>query len=213
LSEATVAALVAAHSAVLTGGKRPQLRVSGHRSRPRERILDAADNLFSEDGVTGTGVDALIDGADVAKATFYRHFPSKDALIVAWLEDARTRWFDGVRAEAESRATTPKGVIPEFFDAVARWLEAGDYVGCPYLNTALEISDPEHPAMPAIQHRLAEIERWLIDRAGDAGHPAPRRVGLQLHALLAGAIALGVAGRTAIPARAARDAAANLLRP
>jgi AcrR family transcriptional regulator len=205
-----IARIVAAHEATLAGGRLQPTGRIGRPSSPRERIMAAAALLFAEAGLARTGVDTLIGAADVAKATFYRHFPSKDALVVAWLNDPGTRWFDRVRVEAELGVATPDEVLPRFFEAVAKWLESGDFVGCPYLNTALELSDPAHPASRPIRDHLAEIRQWLVDRAAAVGAPDPVRVGAELHALVAGAISLGVAERTSAPVFAARDAAVRL---
>src|SRR6185295_3875081 len=136
---------------------------------PRERILDAASRLFTRQGIGRTGVDSLIATAGVAKATFYRHFPSKEDLILAWLRDSRTRWFHRVRAIAEANATTPAERVPRLFEAAAEWLEAGDYRGCPYLNTAVELVDPNRPPGHALRDYLAEIGAYLEEQAKLAG--------------------------------------------
>lgn len=206
-----LAELVAVHSAAVVGGRLGPNEAVGTPTTPRERVLAAASLLFAENGVTRTGVDTLIEAAVVAKATFYRHFPSKDALVVAWLEDPRTRWFDSVRAQAESQATAPGDVIPLLFDGVAEWLEAGDFVGCPYLNTAIEVSGTGHPASETSRSYLAEIEQYLTETLAEAGHPHAAQLGPELHALLAGAISLGVANRTSAHVLAARDAATSLI--
>src|ERR1700694_4431274 len=73
---------------------------------PRDRILAAASALFARNGIRAVGVDAIIAAAGVAKASFYRHFRSKDDLVVAWLRDGRARWLDRVRAESARRATS-----------------------------------------------------------------------------------------------------------
>jgi AcrR family transcriptional regulator len=210
-SASTIAAILSAHQAALVGGRLQESPRTGRAPTPRERILMAAAMLFAENGTGPTGVDTLIEAAGVAKATFYRHFPSKDALIVAWLQDPRTRWFDRVRTRAEARASTPIDVIPSLFEAVAEWLEADDYLGCPYLNTAVEISDPRHPASQTIRTYLAEIGAYLEEGAAAAGHPNPAELGSELHALLAGSISLAVANRTSGHALAARDAAIQLI--
>jgi AcrR family transcriptional regulator len=179
---------------------------------PRERILQAASELFPRRGIGATGVDTLIQVAGVAKATFYRHFPSKDDLVGAWLLDARTRWFDRVRVEAEEAADSPDDLIPTLFDAVLRWVEAGDYRGCPYLNAAVEIVEPADPARQVVRDYLLEIEDYLRQALLSVGHPAPQSLAAELHTLLAGGISLSVAHRRAAPMLAARDAAIGLLR-
>lgn len=209
-SGSTITQVLEAHQAAVIGGKLKPTP-SGRATTPRDRILAAASLLFAENGITRTGVDTLIEAAGVAKATFYRHFPTKGALVLAWLQDPRTRWFDRVRAHAEASATKPRGQILAFFEAVADWLETDDFTGCPYLNTALEISNPADPVAQAISDYLAEVERYLGDLASAAGRRDAARRGTELHALVAGAISLGVATRSTVPALAARDAAARLL--
>ena len=190
-------------------GQRRPLFIRG--PRPRDRILAAASRLFAEVGVRATGVDSLIDTAGVAKATFYRHFPSKDDLIVAWLEDEQTWWFDQMRAQVEARTSKPGEIVPELFGAVIAWLEAGDYRGCPYLNTSVEFPDSTHRAVPVVRSHLREIERYLQETVSAAGHDDADRLGTELQTLLAGSISLGVAHRTNTFAVAARDAAMRLL--
>jgi AcrR family transcriptional regulator len=177
----------------------------------RSRILAAASQLFETNGVRATGVDALIETADVAKATFYRHFASKDDLIVAWLQDPHTRWFDRMRAEVALRTSSPEEVVPALFVAIGDWLEAGDYRGCPYLNTAVEFPDATHRALPVARTYLREIERFLQQTLAAAGYQRPAELGTQLQTMLAGSIALGVAHQTGAFIAAAGDAAAKLL--
>lgn len=203
--------VVPLHQAALLEGNFHLSPSEVHAGGPRNRIMDAAGVLFAEHGTAQTGVDALIDGAGVAKATFYRHFPSKDALIAAWLQDPRTRWFDRVRTQVEAESAEPDDVIPLLFDAIADWLEGGDFVGCAYLNTSVEISDPGHPASGLVRAYLAEIGAYLEACVAATGHEDAAGLAQEVHALLAGAIALGVANRTSSFVMAARDAAVQLL--
>jgi AcrR family transcriptional regulator len=206
-----IAAILPLHQAALVGRRLQLARRNGSATGPWDRIMAAAGVLFAENGINRTGVDTLIEAAGVAKATFYRHFPSKDALILAWLRNPHTRWFDRVRMVAEARAATPGERIPRIFEAVADWMETEDFVGCPYLNTSVEISDPSHPARGAVRDYLAEIGDYLEECVAAAGHQDAPRLGREVHALLAGSIALGVANRTSSFVGAARDAAIELL--
>ncbi|TME30266.1 MAG: TetR family transcriptional regulator [Chloroflexi bacterium] len=206
-----IAEVLAAHRAALVGGRLQ--RTNGRHTPPssRDRILSAASRLFADGGVRATGVDTLIASAGVAKATFYRHFPSKDDLIVAWLEDSRTRWFERVRATAEAKAATPHEVIPAFFEALADWLEAGDFKGCPYLNTAIELGDPDHRATPVVRAYLSEIRGYLAEMLSAAGYRDAADLASDLQMLVAGSTSLGVAHRSSSFATSAGDASARLL--
>jgi AcrR family transcriptional regulator len=208
-SAAAIVRILAAHPIAIVDG-RLLPRVSSPMS-PRDRILLAASELFSRQGIGPTGVDTLIKSAGVAKATFYRHFPSKADLIVAWLQDDRTRWFDSVRRIAEGQAHSRGELIPALFDAVAEWLEAGDFRGCPFLNTAAEVVDPAHPARPIVHDYLLEIQGHLREILAAEGQRDAAVLAPQLQAMLAGGISLAVAHRSAAPILAARDATVRWL--
>jgi AcrR family transcriptional regulator len=210
-SASRITQILGAHQGALVGRTLQPTPGSGLGSSPRDRILAAAALLFAENGVARTGVDTLIEAADVAKATFYRQFPSKEALVVAWLQDDRTRWFARVRAEAEAHATGPDDVIHHVFDAVAEWLEGEDFIGCSYLNTAVETPNPANPVSQVIRDYLAEIERDLRDLVAATGHAEPLRIAKELQVLLSGSIMLGVSNRTTAHVLTARDVAARLL--
>ena len=211
-SASRIAAVAAVHESVFVGGRlQRSSRIAGVAG-PRGRILESAGRLFGNVGVRAAGVDALIAESGVAKATFYRYFRSKDELIVAWLDDPRTRWFERVLDQAEERAASPGEVAPRFFEVLAGWLEAGDYRGCPYLNTAIELRDPSHPAMAIIQRFLREVADGLSRVAAAAGAREPDRVGSELQALAAGSISLGVAHRSSAFLLAASRTAADILR-
>jgi AcrR family transcriptional regulator len=208
-SAGPIVRILGAHPVAIVDG-RLLPRVSAPMS-PRDRILLAASELFSRQGIGPTGVDSLIKSAGVAKATFYRHFPSKADLIVAWLLDGRSRWFEPVRRRAEARAHSPRELIPSLFEATAEWLEAGDFRGCPFLNTAAEIVDPDHAARPIVRDYLLEIQAGLRGALASAGHDDAAALAPQLQAMLAGGISLAVAHRSTDPMLAARDAAARWL--
>ena len=181
------------------------------RASARNRLLTAASRLFHEVGIQATGVDSIIAAAGVAKATFYRHFPSKDDLVVAWLRDPRTRWFDRPSIRSPRTRPTATETIPLFFQALADWLEAEGYRGCPYLNTASEITNPAHPARQIIRDYLRTSRTtspvWPTWPGPSGSGPARE----QLQTLTAGAISLAVARRNGDSVQAARRAALEVL--
>ena len=137
----------------------------------RERILAAAAELFYRDGILATGVDALIERANVAKATFYRHFPSKDLLVLAWLRGSEARWNDWVVPEVERRTGSPLERLIVFWDVLGDWIEEHDFVGCAFLNALAEIRDAHAPARREIEAFVHEVEAYLAGTAEAAGLP------------------------------------------
>jgi AcrR family transcriptional regulator len=205
-----IADVLGVHTGAVVGGVGRTSRAP-ERESARERLLTAASQLFHDVGIQAAGVDALIAAADVAKATFYRHFPSKDDLVVAWLRDPRARWFDDIRAQVDEHEEPPTEAIPRLFDAVAEWLESTDYRGCPYLNTSVEVTDPTHPARRVVTDYLQEVEDYLSGMVEAGGYQEPRELGAELQTILAGSISLAMARRSRASAFRARDVALALL--
>src|SRR5918996_2892033 len=117
---AVIADMLDVHPYALVEGR---LRRRTTRRQPRDRILSTAARLFHRHGIAATGIDRVIAEAGVAKATLYRPYRSKEDLVLAWIRDPATRWFDRVFQRAERTAPSPAKVIPGVFDAVADWLE------------------------------------------------------------------------------------------
>src|ERR687895_2973346 len=120
---------------------------------PRERVLDTAYELFSRRGIRAVGIDEVVVRAGVAKATLYRHFPSKDHLVVAFLERREERWTRGwVEQEALRRASNPEDQLLAIFDAFDEWFRREDFEACSFINVLPEVG-PRHPAGSAcVQH-------------------------------------------------------------
>ena len=128
---------------------------SDKTSDPRERILKVADQLFYAEGVRATGTEKIMSIAEVAKATFYRHFESKDALVLAYLKHR-----DQALWHYLSHPTPPKDLREALtkFEQYANWPEV---IGCPFLRIASEFPDTAHPF-----HRLAIEGREFIPAEG-----------------------------------------------
>lgn len=167
-------------------------RVDGPRgpSAARERLLRTASDLFYAEGVRGVGVDRVIAEAAVTRATFYRHFAGKEALVVAYLESA-----DGaVRALA--------GDVPDDATAAGRWLadvtlRIADEVcrpgfrGCPFINAAAEFPDPASPVRRAVHAHRDWLRATATRALRAAGHPDPDEGGRRWMALRDGAMVGG----------------------
>jgi len=181
------------------------------RASARDRILHSAAELFADGRIRVTGVDALIAHADVAKATFYRHFPSKDDLVAAWLRSPDARWLDVVVPELEGRESTPLGRLVGFWGVLGEWAEEAQFRGCPFLNTLGEIRDPHHPAYQEVRSYIGEMETYLSRTAHAAGiHDAPT-MGRELRCLCMGMWIAIVFEASTRPAAMARSMAMALL--
>lgn len=177
----------------------------------RDRILRAASELFYRNGILATGVDALIDRANVAKATFYRHFPSKDHLVISWLRGPDARWIDWVVPELERRTDSPLRRLVEFWDVLGDWLEDHGYLGCPFLNTLAEIRDPEAAARREVESFVAEVEGYFAATAEEAGLENPAELARRMRYISMGLFMAVQLERSRAAVETARAAAISLL--
>ena len=177
----------------------------------RERILAAADELFYRQGVHPTGVDTIIDAAGVAKASFYRHFPSKDDLVTAWLERRSDEWYAWFDSAVSRRARDPRRRLLAAFDALGEWFGQADFTGCAFINTSVEIRDNAQQAKDVALCHMIEVRRWFEATASEAGLPEPTDVANSLFLLVQGAAVARTTGTVAHPARAAKRAAAAVI--
>ncbi len=113
---------------------------------PRERILQAADDLFVRFGIRGVGVEAIAEAADTNKMTLYRHFPSKDDLVAAWLQRLFDEWNEIWRAIEEQPGGAPHDEVDAFLQAIGDAFEQCAVRGCPFMNSLAELPEKDHPA-------------------------------------------------------------------
>jgi AcrR family transcriptional regulator len=162
---------------------------SGRRQTARERILDTAYELFSRHGTRAVGVDRIIAECGIAKMTLYRNFPSKDHLILAFLERRQEVWGRAwLQAEIEQRADAPPEQLLAIFDVFEEWFARDDFEGCSFINVMLEVDDADSPVRRATVEHLAEIRVLLRELAVEAGIDDPDRFARQWHILMKGCI-------------------------
>jgi AcrR family transcriptional regulator len=184
---------------------------SEHQESARDRIVAAASDLFLVEGILGSGIDRLIERSGVAKATFYRHFPSKDDVVAAWLRGSAARWKDSVLAQLDREQSSPIQRLLAFWEAIDDWDRPRGYPGCPYLNSLVELRDPDHPARREVASFIAEVDAFLSETVAEAGVPGPAEVGVQLRTLAMGMFMAMRLERSSEPAKRARAAAVSLL--
>jgi AcrR family transcriptional regulator len=161
----------------------------------RQRILDNAYELFSRRGIRAVGVDEVIEGAAVAKATLYRHFRSKDELVLAFLEQREQLWTrEFVEAGARERGSTPEERLLAIFDVFHDWFQRDDYEGCSFINVLLETGNRDHPVGAASAQHLENIRAIVRTLAEQAGLPDPEAFALSWHILMKGAIVQAAEG-------------------
>jgi AcrR family transcriptional regulator len=154
----------------------------------KERILQVASELFYQEGIRAVGIDRIIAESGVAKASFYRNFATKDDLIVAFLEQRLPRSLERIE---EARLRFPNQPIEQLrflFQSISDRMKEPGFRGCPYMNTAVEFPDIEHPA-----HAKAVESRHILwchvkQMATEAGARDPEALASQLEILHSGAI-------------------------
>jgi len=160
----------------------------------RERILTTAYDLFSRRGVHDVGVDELTEQADVAKATLYRHFASKDELVLAFLERREETWTKGwVEAGARGRGTNPEERLLAIFDVFDEWFRTADFEGCSFINVLLEMT-PHHELGKASIEYLANIRTMVGTLAEEACLRDPESFARSWHILMKGSIVSAAEG-------------------
>jgi AcrR family transcriptional regulator len=139
-------------------------------SPARRRLLDTATRLFYEGGIHAVGIDRIIAEAGVAKATFYNHFPSKDELVVAYIEEQDRL---GRAAVAALPKQSPRKMIAAIMGRISEAVVAGGWRGCPFLNAAAEYPDPTSLVRRAIDARRVWYHDSLRDLLAADGDPSP----------------------------------------
>ena len=136
----------------------------------RERMVFAAYDLFCRFGVQAVGIDWIIAEAGVAKTTLYRHFRSKDELVLAVLDLREQLWTrEWLEAGVGLRARTPEKRLLAIFDLFHEWFQLDDFEGCLFINTMLETHDLASPVRVDSMTRLANVRSFLRGLAEEAG--------------------------------------------
>ena len=154
----------------------------------KEKILQAASELFYNQGIRATGVDAIAKAANTTKMSLYKYFSSKDDLILAFLrrrDESFRIWFAD---QVEARADTPKDKLLAIFDVIDEWLAIPEFRGCAFINASAEFPQEDNPV-----HRLStefydHFRDYITNLAIQSGARSPDSLAMQLSLLVEGAI-------------------------
>jgi AcrR family transcriptional regulator len=168
----------------------------------RERIIDTAYDLFAHRGVRDVGINEIISRSGVAKATFYRHFASKDQVVLAFLEQRDRVWtVNAIVGEARRRGNTPEEQLLAIFDVFSDWFQRTDFEACSFINVLLEMGS-SHPLGRASIDYLAKIRGHVRQLADEAGLQRTEDFSRSWHILMKGSIISAAEGDTAAAQRA-----------
>lgn len=192
--------------------------MNSQESNPRQRIIDTALRLFYQQGYRATGINQVIAESDVAKATFYSHFPSKEKLCVVYLQSRHAIWMGWLK-ESVGRQTSAADRLLGVFDFIREWMSGCDFRGCAFLNIASEIPHPDSEIRGEVVRHKDSLRKYiglLLAETEDSGVTLPgidrERVADMLYVLVEGAIVASQNYGQVWPIDAARQAAVRLLR-
>jgi AcrR family transcriptional regulator len=153
---------------------------------PADRILVTAHRLFYRDGIRATGIDRVIAESGVAKKTFYKYYPSKDDLIIAFLNYRHQNWITWFDAALTRHGATPRALVP----ALAEWFGSADYRGCAFINAVVEVGEtlPE-AADISRRHKqdMASLIRALLPASSRTANADARALAMAVDGAIIGA--------------------------
>ncbi|GAA4534722.1 TetR/AcrR family transcriptional regulator [Amycolatopsis samaneae] len=154
---------------------------------PRERILDAAEELFQNEGIRQVSVQAIADRAETTKMAIYRHFTTKDALVAEWLRIVAAGYQDAFDRAETDHPGQPREQILALARFIADGLPAISHRGCPFINSLAELPDRSHPARQVIDQHKARQAGRLTGMCAEAGLPDPEQTAAEITFVLEGA--------------------------
>lgn len=177
----------------------------------KRRILETADRLFYEDGIRSVGIDRLIAESSVTKATFYKHYGSKDRLIAEYLKGRHQQAVDAFDALRRAQSD-PADLFSQFIREISADVQRPGFRGCAFINAAAEFSDPRHDVRVAVSAHRDWYTDVLVDLLRDAGYEMPGDAADEIILARDGAMTGGYAGDPIAAASALHRAVDRVLR-
>jgi AcrR family transcriptional regulator len=179
-------------------------------SEPRERLLRTAAGLFYSEGIGRVGIDRLVTQANVTRATFYRHFPSKDDLVVAYLRAEDQRLRAGVD-QMLAAGPAPADALRNIANAIGESICLTGFRGCPFINAAAEYPEPQHPVRLVVSDHRAWFLQTITGIIEKIAPAQAELAGRQFVMMRDGAMVAGYTEEPPVAARSLREGTENLL--
>lgn len=172
-------------------------------TEPAAKVLNVAGDLFYQRGISAVGVDTIVAASGISKATLYRHYHSRDLLVVACLRRGDEIWRGWLLEGIERLASQPRDKLLAIFDWLEEWFASEGFRGCAFLNAAAELN-PDHPAhrLP-LEHKHA-VHNLVAGLAKEAGVRRPKQLADEFMLLIDGAISHALLEASPKPARRAK---------
>jgi AcrR family transcriptional regulator len=179
---------------------------------PKDQLFQTASRLFYQHGYRAIGVDTLAAESGIGKMTLYRHYPSKDDLIVAFLRQSDKEFWEYFEQSTQNMPTAREKLLA-FFEALQEYAVSPACYGCPFLNVATEYPETDYTGhQVALEHKQAVRARFT-QLAKEAGARQPKALANALFLLMDGAyMAARMFGSSASnPAADVAEAARHLI--
>ncbi len=178
-----------------------------NKPSPKERILETASRLFYTQGYNNTGINQILEEANVARASLYQHFGSKDELGVHYLKAGREEWFAGIEKWTDAKKT-PAQKLTACFDYLEYALQKNDFIGCRFINMLTEIGSSSPLMFTEILEHKAKLRSFFKHLAAGALENIPENdkdlLGDSIYLLFEGAIVESKIYKDAWPIKRAR---------
>ncbi len=182
------------------------------RAEKKQHLLDVATELFNQFGYRAVGIDQVIAESGIAKTTLYRHYPSKEDLIVAVLKGIDEQFREAMRSHVERKGVASGDTLLATFDYLRKWFEDSEFFGCPFINAAGEYGDRNSSVFHAAMLHKRLMVAYFEELARASGFANPKEIAEEINLLHEGAIAIAhITGESSI-AESAKEAARKLLK-
>lgn len=176
----------------------------------KKRILETATGLFYAHGIRLVGVDRLIKTSQVTKATFYKHYRSKDNLVITYVTSRHTSDKEDIESLIRESAG-PRDALNAILARIIERLQSPTFRGCLFINAAVEHPDPAHPVRVLVAEHRDWYSTMIETLLAQAGHPSPRDGAADFIVARDGAMSGGYAGDPIAASGALRRAVDNVL--